>query len=108
MSVRAYLVRIIDFYVSEDGYSVFEYEHTNEEIFNLWHHDLIVSMIIDFGVDCTNQDGCGLMEVGLDGLMAFKETKDYQKLSEEEVEIFNRIEKELINSKYEYVQFDCY
>ena len=107
MSVRAYLVRILDFYV-EDGYSVFRYEDTKQEIFNLWHDNGIVEMIQDFGTDATNEDGCGTMEITLEGLLSFKSTDAFKNLSDEELSILATIEKELRQSKFDMVQFDCY
>lgn len=78
----------------------------NEPIFNLWSNVSLMDLFNDFGINQTNLEGLGTLEIDYEGLNNFKELND--NLSNEDINILNFIEEELKSSSNNYLQFECW
>lgn len=78
----------------------------NEPIFNLWSNNSLMDLFNDFGINQTNNEGLGILEIDYDGLNNYKKLN--LDLSNEDRNILNFIEKELKSSSNNYLQFECW
>ena len=108
MSLKARLVKIKDVKVV-DGHVVYDEIITHEIIFDFNYDIAISDVFYEYGEIYDDIGGTGLLlYLTLEGLEAFKETDDFNQLSQRDLDILSRIEDEINESKLEVVCFDVY
>ncbi len=101
MSVKAYKILINHTTILDN---VIKIEKTIEKTptFNITHHENIFKIFQEYGVDCTNEDCIGQIEIdNLD----FENYMDEFDFTDEERNILKKIKKDLIIDNY--LSFEC-
>lgn len=108
MTVTAYLVRIRNVEVI-DGFLVYNEEITHEPIFNLNYNSSVTDIFRNYGEYVDDNQGSGaLLYLTKEGLEAYIQDNGFELLSDNDIPIVKRIQKEIDLSPMDIICLDCY